>query len=150
MMLVCSFSSSCLAHTPNFLLHSNPTPIRKIKNQKIFVGFSSLHQTRILNHHFIDSPSRAAVKCLEDNQQQLVQDVDGEEEQVRELERLFSNLNQATLKREPGTTPKIYYCFYSWPLLGALGLFIVCNDKIWVWWSKLIFNESEGGKVEFT
>lgn len=107
-MMVFSFSSSTLAHTPKSSLNSNPTPFRKIKNPKIFLGSSNFHPARSISHFFVDSPLRASVKCFSqepsstgEEKQQLVQEVEAEE-QVYEFERLFSNLNQATLKREPG------------------------------------------------
>ncbi|GFP94243.1 tyrosine-specific transport protein [Phtheirospermum japonicum] len=106
MMMLCSFSPSSLAHTPkSSSVHSFTTPFRKInKNPKIFPGPSNLHPTRNLNLASVDSPLRAPFKCFSQEQedQQLVQQVEAED-QVREFERLFSNLNQATLKREPGS-----------------------------------------------
>ncbi|KAK6153191.1 hypothetical protein DH2020_012830 [Rehmannia glutinosa] len=108
-MMVCSFSSSSLAYTPKSSLHSNSTPFRKIKSQKTFIGSSNFRLTRNLSLLFVDSPLRASAKCFSQEpsssgqeNQQLVQEVEAEERGY-EFERLFSNLNQATLKREPGS-----------------------------------------------
>ncbi|KAL8055654.1 hypothetical protein ABFS82_04G068900 [Erythranthe guttata] len=113
-MMVCSLSpSSSPARTPKSSLHSNPrTLISKIKNQKVLIAASSnFHRTRFPFSRgiFVDSPSRALVKCLSkepssnvQENQQPVQQADAEE-QVRGFESLFSNVNQATLKREPGS-----------------------------------------------
>lgn len=93
--------SSSLAHTPkSSFRHRIPTPISKIKNPDFFIGFSKVNGAATLSHLFVDSSSRVSVKCLsQEEKQQLVQEDD---EEVYEFERLFSNLNQATLKREPG------------------------------------------------
>lgn len=93
--------SSFLAHTPkSSFRHRNPTPVSKIKNPDFFIGFSKFNAAATLSHLFVDSSSKASVKCFsQEEKQQLVQEGD---EEVYEFERLFSNLNQATLKREPG------------------------------------------------
>ncbi|KAL3621917.1 hypothetical protein CASFOL_034113 [Castilleja foliolosa] len=102
MMIFCYFSPSSVAHIPKSAsLHSFTKPFRKtMKNSKALFGSS----TRNINLVSVDSPSRAPFKCFSEEQedQQLVQQVEAEE-QVREFESLFSNLNQATLKREPGS-----------------------------------------------
>lgn len=98
-MIICAFSSSSVPHIPKSSLHTNPAPpFNKIKNPKIFFGSSSnVNPAATLTHFCVNSPLRASVKCFsqrEEEKQQL--------EQVYEFERLFSNLNQATLQREPG------------------------------------------------
>ncbi|KAL0419457.1 UNVERIFIED_CONTAM: Tyrosine-specific transport protein [Sesamum radiatum] len=108
-----SFSSSFLACTPKFSLYGNPQLFRRIKNLKTVPTCANFDPSRtqqlLLTHSFVDSPLRASVKCFSkgpssagQNKQELVQEVE-DEGQVYEFERLFSNLNQATLKREPGS-----------------------------------------------
>ncbi|KAL0459077.1 UNVERIFIED_CONTAM: Tyrosine-specific transport protein [Sesamum latifolium] len=113
MRMVPSFSSSSLACTPKFSLYGNPKLFRRIKNLKIFPTCPNFDPSRtqqlLLTHSFVDSPLRASAKCFSkgpssagQENQELVQEVE-DEGQVYEFERLFSNLNQATLKREPGS-----------------------------------------------
>ncbi|KAG6413998.1 hypothetical protein SASPL_126714 [Salvia splendens] len=97
--MLSSFSASSLANIrkSSFLL-GNPTHITKIKNPPFSVGISGAPN---FTHLFIDSSPRASVKCFsQQEKQQLLQQDD---EEVHEFQRLFSNLNQATLKREPGS-----------------------------------------------
>lgn len=105
MMVISSFSvspSSSLAHSPkSSFLHRNPTPITKIKNPNFCIGFPKVNDAATLTHPFVDSSLRDSVKCFsQEEKQQLVQEDYGK---AYEFERLFSNLNQATLKREPGS-----------------------------------------------
>lgn len=99
MMMISASSSSSVPHFPKSSLDSKPTtPFNKIKNPKIFLGFSNVHS---LTHLCVDSPSRASVKCFSQGEKEEKQQA----VQIYEFERLFSNLNQATLQREPGINP---------------------------------------------
>ncbi|KAL3850205.1 hypothetical protein ACJIZ3_012087 [Penstemon smallii] len=101
-MGVFSISSSSLLHSPKYCsLHSNiPTSFKNPKTSNFHPERTQFFQ----NHLFADSPLYPSVKCFSQRQekQQLVQQVEAEQ-QFRDFERLFSNLNQATLKREPGS-----------------------------------------------
>lgn len=99
-----AFSSS----SSSLLLHFK-LPIPYTKNP--FCGFSSkscLVPTKIFPKCCsISSKSPSLFKCYSQRQstEPKTEEIEGEkgyEEQVYEFERLFSNLNQATLKREPG------------------------------------------------
>ncbi|KAL8527327.1 hypothetical protein ACS0TY_005264 [Phlomoides rotata] len=93
MTMICAFSSSRI---PKSSLHSKPTPpFTKIKNPKIFLGSCNVHPPTTLTHLCVDSPLRASVKCFSQGEE--------DKQQLEEFERLFSNLNQATLQREPGS-----------------------------------------------
>ncbi|PIM99592.1 hypothetical protein CDL12_27914 [Handroanthus impetiginosus] len=106
-MMVFSFPSSSLGQPPKSSLCSNiPKPFRKIKNHKPCLGCSNFHPTTTLSHLFsVDPPLRASVKCFSKGSSSNGEGNEGREaeEQIFEFERLFSNLNQATLKREPGS-----------------------------------------------
>lgn len=100
-----AFSSS----SSSLLLHFK-LPIPYTKNP--FCGFSSkscLVPTKIFPKCCsISSKSPSLFKCYSQRQstEPKTEEIEGEkgyEEQVYEFERLFSNLNQATLKREPGS-----------------------------------------------
>ncbi|XP_057802143.1 uncharacterized protein LOC131017399 isoform X3 [Salvia miltiorrhiza] len=104
-MMLSSFlvsPSSSLAHSrKSSFLQGNPTHVTKIKNPSFLIGFSKYNGAANFAHPFIDSSLRASVKCFsQEEKQQLLQEDDVE---VHEFGRLFSNLNQATLKREPGS-----------------------------------------------
>ncbi|XP_042002042.1 tyrosine-specific transport protein isoform X1 [Salvia splendens] len=97
--MLSSFSASSLPHIrKSSFLHGNPTLITKIKNPPFSVGISGAAN---LTHLFIDSSPGASLKRFSQQEKQQLLQQDGEE--VHEFQRLFSNLNQATLKREPGS-----------------------------------------------
>ncbi|KAL0294415.1 UNVERIFIED_CONTAM: Tyrosine-specific transport protein 2 [Sesamum calycinum] len=107
-----SFSSSFLACTPKFSLYGNPQLFRRIKNLKTFPTCANFDPSRtqqlLLTHSFVDSPLRASVKCFSKGPPSLdkISRSWCKKWKMRdkfEFERLFSNLNQATLKREPGS-----------------------------------------------
>ncbi|XP_073139263.1 uncharacterized protein [Henckelia pumila] len=91
-------------------LHRKPNFFNEINNPK--VGSSSSHSTRKLCRQRqlfrLGGSSlrmRKSLKCFPGGQekQHLAQESEAEDEQVSEFGRLFSNLNQTTLKREPGS-----------------------------------------------
>ncbi|CAA0833523.1 Tryptophan/tyrosine permease [Striga hermonthica] len=107
MMIFCSSLSASFARTPKSSpLHTYTTPFGNLnKNPRVWVGYSYFRSRRNLSSlFFVGSPLRAPVRCSQQEQdvQQLVQQAEAKD-QVYEMERLFSNLNQATLKREPGS-----------------------------------------------
>lgn len=57
---------------------------------------------KLLMRYCFAYSSRAVIKCFSQKQPAEQQQLVEENEEVYEFERLFSNLNQATLNREPG------------------------------------------------
>ncbi|XP_073273468.1 uncharacterized protein [Primulina huaijiensis] len=99
-MMAFSFSSYSTT------LHVNPTFFSEIKNPK--VGCSRRKTELLLCRQLFrlgGSSLRTSFKCFSrgKEKQQMVQESEAEDEQVSEFEGLFSNLNQATLRREPGS-----------------------------------------------
>ncbi|XP_051134287.1 uncharacterized protein LOC127253650 isoform X2 [Andrographis paniculata] len=119
-MMPCSFlsaspSSSFLLHTPiaSFSLRRNPNPfanyIHSPKAVLSSLNFNASGAQFLLSRRFVGNPLKVSFKCFsrepsstEQEAQQQVQPTEAEDERY-EFERLFSNLNQATLKREPGS-----------------------------------------------
>lgn len=81
---------------------SSPSGIKIMKHQPSMEVFHTLTLPRklVFRHRFACHP-RISFKCF--SQRQSTEQIEqAKEEEVYEFERLFSNLNQATLKREPG------------------------------------------------
>lgn len=101
-LLKMAFSSSVLLHFKLPIPHTK-TPFHK------FSSSSCLVPTKIFPKCCSkSSKSPTFFKCYSQRQssEQKTEEIEGEvniREQVYEFERLFSNLNQATLKREPGS-----------------------------------------------
>ncbi|KAL2535968.1 Tryptophan/tyrosine permease [Forsythia ovata] len=112
-MMPFSLSSSAVICNSKFPFHNKPISFlspNEIKNPKSVVGTSNFRPPtkELLIRHCIAYSSRAAIKCFSqkpsaEQQQQLIEEGEEEKEEVYEFERLFSNLNQATLNREPGS-----------------------------------------------
>ncbi|CAI9785801.1 unnamed protein product [Fraxinus pennsylvanica] len=110
-MMPFSLSSSAVICSSKFPFHNNPVSFPshyEIKNpNSVIVSLNSRPPTKKLYiRHCIAYSSRSAIKCFsqkppaDQRQEQLIEE---ENEEVYVFERLFSNLNQATLNREPGS-----------------------------------------------
>ncbi|BFG30207.1 hypothetical protein CerSpe_164810 [Prunus speciosa] len=109
--MAAAFCSSCCVVIPcswssRRLLHSSPHPLpincrngkRKTRRSKSKSHFSNTPTTPP------PSPRKLLTKCLPQSQKKSqLQPSESENETEFEFERLFSNLNQATLKREAGS-----------------------------------------------
>ncbi|KAL3530121.1 hypothetical protein ACH5RR_009443 [Cinchona calisaya] len=87
------------------LYSSSPSHHKIIKHQPLRESFHPWPLPRKLGtgNHFACHPSMS-FKCFSQKQStEQIEQVQEEKEQVHEFERLFSNLNQSTLKREPGS-----------------------------------------------
>lgn len=84
---------SCSSLSPFFHI---PTFVTKPRNKQLLCNVPSFHQTTLQSTPL----STNLHKCF--SQQKQSQSFQEQEQQAFRFERLFSNLNQATLKREPG------------------------------------------------
>lgn len=92
-MVSCS-SLSPFFHIPTFL-------IQQRKQQLLFKLPPFLHQTNLPSP--LSLSRKKLHKCFSQQKEtQSIQEEKEEEEEAFQFERLFSNINQVTLKREPG------------------------------------------------
>ncbi|KAJ8559941.1 hypothetical protein K7X08_003999 [Anisodus acutangulus] len=101
-MTFSSSSSSILLHFKLPYPHTN-NPFRKISSNSCLVPTKISHKCC-----YQSSKSRTLFKCYSERQSNELQTEENEgemgiKEKVYDFERLFSNLNQATFKREPGS-----------------------------------------------
>lgn len=101
-MVPFSLSSSAVICSPKFPL-SFPSPNESENPNSVVVSLNSRPPTKkLLMRYCFAYSSRAVIKCFSQKQPAEQQQLVEENEEVYEFERLFSNLNQATLNREPG------------------------------------------------
>lgn len=95
----------CCVQIPTLLIPSvsSSSSIRRKKHHIQIPTHSLQHQLRS------QSPAPRVIKCFSNRQSQST-----EQEFEFEFERLFSNLNQATLKREPGN---YFFFLFFWFLI---------------------------------
>ncbi|XP_027158294.1 uncharacterized protein LOC113759853 isoform X2 [Coffea eugenioides] len=108
--LFSSPSSSISLFRPKSPSHfsSSPSCIRIMKHQPSMEAFHPLPLPRklVIRHRFagrLPMQFKSFSKRQSTEQIEQAKAAEGEEEKVYEFERLFSNLNQATLKRDPGS-----------------------------------------------
>jgi len=108
MLLSCS-SLSPFFHIPNFLIKPRKTQLLcKVHLQSTSLYFPSPMNRKNLHKCFSQQEQSQSIQEEKDDEQEQ------EEQHAFQFERLFSNLNQATLKREPGwciaiCTPLLFY-----------------------------------------